>query len=392
METGPVLKIGRYEVKEKIAAGGMATVYRAIQTGIGGFRSVVAVKILHPHLAKEQDFRKMFLDEATIGALLRHRCLLNVLDYGEEEGVAYIVTEFFPSISLEDLAQKVGKVPLAEALFTVAEAAEGLAALHEAKDLDNKKLGLVHRDVSPHNLLVASDGRVKLIDYGIVKRKDPTEKTRPGIVKGKCRYMSPEQAGGGAVDARSDLYALGVVLLRCLTGGKPHGDGNTSEILAKARKGLNWQRECRPLSLPEPVDEFLGRLLAIDPAERFASGNEVAREARKLLAALKPGYESHAFGKWVEKATRKDRTRGTRSAEETSPDDAEQLQPVPASRGRPRDKGAANGAERSGERGAGARSRGDAGARPGIHPRWVFLGFGLLFAAALAAYLLHRVL
>jgi len=357
MGTGPLVKLGRYEVKEKIAAGGMATVYKAVQTGVGGFRSQVAIKLLHPHLANEDSYRRMFHEEARIGALLEHHCLLKVLDFGDEEGISFIVTEYFPSLSLEELVTKAGRLPLPEALFVLCEAAEGLEALHQARDIEGKKrLGLVHRDVSPQNVLVGTDGRVKLIDYGIVKRDDPTEKTRAGIVKGKVRYMSPEQAAGGSIGPRSDLFSLGVVFLRCVTGEKPHGTGDTGEILARVRDGKDLAGQIAAAGLPEPVAELLRRVLSQDPAGRPASAHEVAVTARKLLNEASPGYEVHAFRAWLEKAgaARKPPRRRGKTDVVKEPDAHDDTAPRAGSE---------------------------------IHPRWVFLALTALFLAALMAYL-----
>ncbi len=354
------MKLGRYEVKEKIASGGMATVYRAVQVGVGGFRSVVAIKILHPHLAPEAQFKKMFLDEARIGALLNHRCLLNVLDYGEEEGVSYIVTEYFPSFSLEELVEKARKVPLNEALFILSEAAEGLQALHEARDIDGKrKLGLVHRDISPHNILIGHDGRVKIIDYGIVKKEDPTEKTRAGLVKGKLRFMAPEQATGETVEPATDLYSLGVVFLRCVSGDKPHGSGSTAEIMARARTGLDAEPLAKKAKLPANVRKIIDKLLLPDPKERYRTASALGTEVRKIVAKESPGYDINTFRSWVEKYIRKGagggRKRGKKAAET-------EIQGTGIVRVPP-----------SGE---------------GIHPRWVFYGLAALFGVALLAHLI----
>jgi serine/threonine-protein kinase len=362
MQTGPLMKIGRYEMREEIASGGMATVYRAIQTGVGGVRSVVAVKILHAHLAKEAEYRKMFLEEARIGALLQHKCLLNVLDYGEEEGISFIVTEYFPSLSLEDLVAKVGPVPLPEALYILSQAAEGLHALHEARDLEGKKLGLIHRDVSPQNVLVGHDGRVKVIDYGIIKRKDPTERTMPGIVKGKCRYMSPEQAVGGTLEPPSDIFALGVVMLRILSGAKPHGDGSTSEIMARARDGLDVRKSLGKASVPTEVLAFLERMLALDPEDRFSTGADVAREARRLLGTLQVVFDPAAFEAWVgELAGTRASIRPRRRRKAEPKPEADEIKDV-----RPGPRPALDG---------------------GVHPRWVAAGLGLLFLFAVVAHL-----
>lgn len=374
MRTGPIVKIGRYEVKDKIAAGGMATVYRAVQTGIGGFKSLVALKILHPHLAQDPQFKKMFLEEARLGALLSHRCLLSVLDYGEEEGVSYLVSEYFPSMSVEELVGKAKRLPIHESLFVLAEAAEGLHALHEAKDLEGKRLGLVHRDVSPHNILVGMDGRVKLIDFGIVKKNDPTERTVPGVVKGKVRYMAPEQAAGRSVDARCDVYALALVFLRMVTGSKPHGSGATGEMMARARAGLDLEPVLKKLRLPEAAEDLLRRMLAVKPDDRPSDALTVARQAREILSVMASSYDVHSFTMYLEGVkNRDDRKNGSDGA--------------PAEAG-----GAAGERGKAGRKGSDSPHPGspsDSGASQtiGIHPKWLFLALLGLFAAALVAYL-----
>ncbi len=362
MKTGPLMKVGRYEVLGKVASGGMATVYRAVQTGVGGFRSVVALKILHAELAVDANFRKMFLEEARIGALLNHRCLLQVLDYGEEEGISYLVSEYFPSISVEDLTRKVRKVPLAEALYIAAEAAEGLAALHAARDMTGKSLGLVHRDVSPHNLLVGWDGRIKVIDFGIVKKAETTEKTRSGVVKGKCRYMSPEQASGKAVGVTSDLYSLGVTFLRALSGTRPHGSGSDGEIMARARAGLDITSQLNRMKIPENVADLARRMLAIEPSERFGSALELTVELRRALASLSSPYDMHTFSSWLK-----------RTVPEPEADDSTGVR---TGRGGARKRRLRPDGEESIIMDPTALDGG------GIHPRWVFAGIGALFAVA----------
>lgn len=368
MHTGPIVKIGRYEVKDKVGSGGMATVYRAVQTGIGGFKSLVAIKILHPHLAQDPQFKKMFLEEARVGALLSHRCLLSVMDYGEEEGVSYLVTEYFPSMSVEDLVLKAKRMPVHESFFVLAEAAEGLHALHEAKDMEGKRLGLVHRDVSPHNILVGMDGRVKLIDFGIVKKLDPTERTLPGVVKGKVRYMAPEQASGKAVDARSDIYALGLVFLRMVSGSKPHGTGDTVEMMARARSGLDLDAVLKKLRLPESANELLRSMLAVKQEQRPADALSVARKAREILAGMASSYDVHSFSMYLEGLQKSEGRK--KKTDANSPQEADGAPATAIDR----------------------RGKGDPGtAIPrGVHPKWLFLGLLALFGAALVFWLMHR--
>jgi eukaryotic-like serine/threonine-protein kinase len=331
---------------------------------VGGFRSVVAIKLLHNHLATDKHFKKMFIEEAKVGAVLNHRCLLNVMDYGEEEGVSYIVTEYFPSASLEQLVEKKKKVPLAEALYVLAEGAEGLGALHLSRDIDNKRrMGLVHRDISPHNILIGHDGRVKIIDYGIIKKEDPTEKTRAGLVKGKLRYMSPEQACGGPVGPASDLYSLGAAFLRCVTGQKPHGAGNTAEIMARARTGVDYAELTRKVKLPASVKKILDKLLNPDATLRYTSGEELARAVRQALAEESPDYDVSTFRRWVES--------------------------IPGVGGKPRKAGAKKKSDDLVESATGLVRRPYMG--DGIHPKWVFAGLATLFVMALFAHLLESI-
>lgn len=356
MRTASIQNLGDYEIQEEIASGGMARVFRAVKTGVGGFRSEVAVKVLHDNLAAIPEYRRMFKEEARIGALCRHKNLLYVQEYGEVQGIAYIVTEFFPSTSLEDLVTKAGKVPLPDALYILSEASEGLHALHEASDPEkDRKLGLVHRDISPHNVLVGEDGRVKIIDFGIAKRSDPTEKTRPGIVKGKARYMSPEQAGAGKVDQRSDIYSLGLVFLRLISGGKPHGAGSTVEIMVRARTGADPEKLLKKARAPKNVKELVRKMLAPNPVDRPQNGLDIAREARKLLSEHSPTYDAHQFTAWITNATTKGR------------------------------KGRAKAAPAKG-----LTVRAPAPIGPGIHPKWLFMGLGALFLIALVAHLLNQ--
>ena len=358
------MKLGDYELNELIATGGMAEVYRAVKVGPSGFRAPVAVKILLKNLARDEQFRKMFIEEARIGALLKHRCLLNILDFGEVEGVSFIVSELFASISLEDLIDKTGRIPVEAALFILAEAAEGLEALHAAKHPETgKKLGLVHRDISPHNILIGDDGRTKIIDYGIVKKSDPTEKTRAGLVKGKLRYMAPEQALGGPVGPQADLYALGVVFLRCVSGLKPLGTGTTGEIMARAQVGVDVNEMAKKARLPKPVKLLANDMVKPGAQDRIKTASDIVRRARKILSDLAPEYDHNRFQKWVEDTDRKKPRRGKRKKKAPVQSD-----PQPTGIVRIESQGR------------------------GLHPKWIFFGLSVLFGVALLAHLLNMLI
>jgi serine/threonine-protein kinase len=212
---------GRYELLKRIAGGGMGEVYLARQAGFEGFEKLLVVKVLLPNLVEDEEFIKMFLDEARIAARLNHPNVAQIFDLGEVEGVYYIAMEYIHGDDIIRLWKKSradGKaVPLALAARIIADAAAGLDYAHKAVGADNEPLGLVHRDVSPQNILVTFDGGVKVIDFGIAKAAGRASHTATGILKGKYAYMSPEQASGKAIDHRSDVFALGVVLYEMAT-------------------------------------------------------------------------------------------------------------------------------------------------------------------------------
>ena len=230
---------GRYRIVEELASGGMATVYRAVLIGESGFEKTVALKVMHAHLAKDEHHRRMFEDEARTGALLRHRAIIETLDYGQEQNLPYLATEFLDGLTLADALKKRKKLPPDLVAWVLSELLDALAYAHTLEDPDGKPLGIVHRDVSPQNIFLGTDGRVTLIDFGIALREGRMEQTRTGLVKGKFRYMAPEQASGRPLDHRADLYSLGLVTVSSLTGHKPFKDAaDTREMILQAQDGF----------------------------------------------------------------------------------------------------------------------------------------------------------
>ncbi|MBI5547863.1 MAG: serine/threonine protein kinase [Deltaproteobacteria bacterium] len=215
------IPLGRYELLRRIAAGGMGEVFLARQVGMEGFEKLLVVKVLMPHLVEDREFVAMFFDEARIAARLNHPNVCQIFDLGLHEDAYYIAMEY---IHGEDVVRlwkasraKSRPVPLALAVRIAADAAAGLDYAHKAVDSSNRPLGLVHRDVSPQNILVTFDGGVKLIDFGVAKAAGRSSHTATGTLKGKYSYMSPEQAASRPIDHRSDVFALGVVLYEMAT-------------------------------------------------------------------------------------------------------------------------------------------------------------------------------
>lgn len=282
--------VGRYELIHRLGHGGMATVYLGRATGRAGFEKLVAVKVIHPHLAAESEFVEMFLDEARIAARLHHPHVVEIHDLGEADGLFFMVMEYVEGETLASLLRQLRKhgerLPLTAVLRVVADACEGLAAAHDLTHADGRPMDLVHRDVSPHNLLVGMDGRVKVVDFGIAKATGRRSSTRTGQLRGKLAYMSPEQAGGDPIDHRTDLFALGTVLWELLTNERLFMADTESETLARvnACRVPDIREHCD--GMPPGVVSLVERALARDRDDRFSTAQHMLRELRAQLRAL----------------------------------------------------------------------------------------------------------
>ncbi|GEM_PF-916302 len=282
-------RVGRYELIMPLARGGMATVYLGRALGEAGFEKAVAVKIIHPHLADEPKFVGMFLDEARIAARIHHPNVVEILDLGEDGGDHYMVMELVEGENLAALNNvHEGIFPLAVSLQVIADTLEGLAAAHRLCDPDGIPYKLVHRDVSPHNLLVTMEGWVKVADFGIMKAAGKNSTTRTGELRGKIAYMSPEQARGDALDLRADVFASGVILWEILTGQRLFARDSEAATLSAVMqckvptlRSLN-SPHLQGLSgvLVGKLQSILDRSLASDRQERF-------NDAGAMLAAIK---------------------------------------------------------------------------------------------------------
>ena len=272
-------RLGRYEVLVKLATGGMAVVYIGRAQGLAGFERLVALKVLHQNLAHEEEFVHMFLDEARLAARIRHPNVVPTIDISDTPETGYfIVMDYVEGDHLGALlasAHKAGeRLPLPVTLRIVSDALAGLGAAHDLRSERGELLKLVHRDVSPHNIMVGSDGVARLTDFGVAKAEDRLAHTRDGQLKGKLAYMAPEQAMRGACDARSDLFAMGVILWEAITGRRLFRAENPGATLTKLLHD--------PIIAPgaidpalEPLDAVLGRALNRDPDGRYQSAEEL---------------------------------------------------------------------------------------------------------------------
>jgi eukaryotic-like serine/threonine-protein kinase len=226
-------RFGKYDLLALLATGGMAEIWLARVSGMAGFEKLVVIKRLLDKLAIDSDYVEMFLDEARINARLTHSNIVQVLELGQVEGKYFMAMEFVPGLSVSQVGKRatkqLGTVPQEVACGIIAQACSGLHYAHEKTMPDGSPLNIVHRDVSPQNLIVTYEGLVKVLDFGIAKADHRQSQTRTGLVKGKFSYMSPEQCLGQGLDRRSDVFALGIVLFELCTARRLFKRGSTYE-------------------------------------------------------------------------------------------------------------------------------------------------------------------
>jgi len=287
-------RVGRFDVVTQIGAGGMARVYLArtrtmLRYG-RSFERVVAVKVMHPHLTSDEDFVEMFFHEARLAAMLQHRNVVSVLDVGRDDTLLYAVMEYVEGDTLaaiQNTAAALGRgVPLGVVLRVVLDTLAGLDVAHELRGEDGELLQLVHRDVTPQNILVGIDGVARLSDFGIARARGHLAQTHVGMLKGKLSYMAPEQLEGAPLDRRADLFAMGVTLwealaLRRLFPGRYGYDQARRDARAPYRSLLEFTR-----AVPPELDAICRRALAHDPAERFDSAAEFSEAIERELGDM----------------------------------------------------------------------------------------------------------
>ncbi len=266
----------------------MAAVWLARFQGKHGFEKLVAVKTILPLYADDAQFRQMFLDEATIASRIEHGNVAQILDLGEHDGTLYLVMEWVDGDSVSRLERAVAQVgglfPQAMALRIASDALAGLHAAHELCDAEGRSLSVVHRDVSPQNVLVTPRGVVKVIDFGIAKARDrAAEETRSGVFKGKLHYMAPEQALGKALDRRADVWAVAAVLYRLLAQRPVHDAGNRIDTLRSLT--TNAPVSPLPLHVPKRIAEIIYQALAFEPNDRYETAADLQTELDRAIAA-----------------------------------------------------------------------------------------------------------
>ncbi|MFA5623487.1 MAG: serine/threonine-protein kinase [Bradymonadales bacterium] len=289
------IPFGDYFLLEKINTGGMAEVFKAKSFGVEGFERVLAVKRILPAIAEDQEFISMFIDEAKIAVQLTHANIAQIFDLGCIDNQYYIAMEYVPGRDLRvifDRAVKTGeKLGIDCVCYIISRLCEGLDYAHNKRDANGKSLGIVHRDISPQNVLISYDGECKLIDFGIAKAANKSSATQVGILKGKFSYMSPEQVSGKAkIDHRSDIFALGIVLFEMLTLRRLFLGSSDFSTLEKIRKVEVSPPTLYNPNIPEELEDIVLRALEKDIALRFQSAHEMQEAIQKFMFNQKMYY------------------------------------------------------------------------------------------------------
>lgn len=296
-------RFGNYLLIEKLGTGGMAEIYKAKMEGVEGFQKLVAIKRILPQFSHNKDFTTMFIDEAKVAAQLSHRNIVHIYDLGKIENSYFIAMEYMEGTDLRkvihEVREKNEKIPIPVALFIISQVASALDYAHNKKDHDGKPLNIVHRDVSPQNILISKDGEIKICDFGIAKAASKASHTRAGSLKGKLQYMSPEQAWGKTVDFRSDIFSLGVVLYETLTGKHLFEGDSELSILEKVR-----HPKLEPLSkslkdYPPELENIISKALKENPEDRYPDANSFKKDIEEILSRYEPKVSEKIISEYL---------------------------------------------------------------------------------------------
>ncbi|HWE30551.1 MAG TPA: serine/threonine-protein kinase, partial [Polyangia bacterium] len=317
-------QLGRYQLLDRIAFGGMAEIFRAKTFDHEGRAHLVAVKRVLNHLTVDDDFLRMLVDEAKITAQLHHENIARVfefaVDHGPQGDEYFIAMEYVDGKDVRTLLDKhrAQQKPIApeHVAWIGLEVAHALHAAHTQKDGAGRPLHIVHRDVSPSNVLLSYRGEVKLCDFGIAKATTTRVQTKTGVIKGKVKYMSPEQAMGRKLDHRSDLFSLGTVMYEMLTLAAPFAAATEVELIFAVRDARKRDARDVEATVPEELDDILNKLMSRSRSQRFQSGAELALALRLFLDRHRPGYRRSHFGRYMRTTFEQDIERELRLMEE----------------------------------------------------------------------------
>jgi serine/threonine protein kinase len=302
-QEGPV-KFGDYYLMDRLAIGGMAEIWRGKAVGLEGFERTVALKLILPSYTQNPEFNSMFIDEARIASSLNHSNIVRITNFGVTDGRYYHEEEFIEGRSVRQILQKCHDnqrlLPIDSACYIISEICKGLHYAHTKHDpVTNEALNIIHRDMSPQNIMVSFEGEVKIVDWGIAKAKGKMEETRAGVLKGKFGYMSPEQAEGEELDSRTDIFSLGIVFYEAVTGERLFVADNEINTLKKIREGnVPLPSKVNP-AIDRELEAIVLKMLARPRIERYQSCYDVHEDIVRYLHKKFPAYNSLKLSKFV---------------------------------------------------------------------------------------------
>ena len=287
-------QLGGYVMLEQIAVGGMAEIYLAKTQGVAGFEKFLCLKVIHPNFADDEQFIEMLIDEAKIAVGLNHVNIAQIFDLGHDGKQYFIAMEYIDGADLfkimRSLSERDVDVPVDTAVYIAQEICTGLDYAHRKRAEDGSPLGIIHRDISPQNILVSNAGEVKIIDFGIAKAASRSRKTQAGVIKGKYYYMSPEQAWGDTLDSRSDIFSAGIILYEVLTGQMLYLEEDMSKLLDIVRKADIPRPSTRRAGIPPELENTVMKALAKRPADRWQTAHEFQVALTSFLYGYSPDF------------------------------------------------------------------------------------------------------
>ncbi len=300
-------ELGSYQLINQIAVGGMAEIYLAKTEGVAGFEKFLCLKVLHPDLADDDEFIEMLIDEAKLVVGLNHVNICQIFDLGRQGDTYYIAMEYVDGADLFKMMRSLSEqdidVPIDVAAYVAQEICTGLDYAHRKKDAQGRPLGIIHRDISPQNILISHWGEVKIIDFGIAKAATQSKKTQAGVIKGKYYYMSPEQAWGDQVDHRSDIFSAGIILYEVLTGQMLYLEEDVSKLMNMVRRAEIPRPTRRRPDIPPQLENVVMKALAKAPEDRWQSANDFQVALTSFLYSYSPDFTPERLASVLKQGT-----------------------------------------------------------------------------------------